>query len=291
MVRASNLQDDPLRLLRAYRQAAQLNFTIASDTRSAIRQFAPLLNAIAAERVRAELDYLLENERGTHWLALAYSDGLLQDWLPTTSDRLARVAAVDKAIAIVSRHYPQWGDRLQNEGVSKSSSWQSLAKLACLVGEDPESAEERVLQLKYARSKLRTVVGAVQHLPQLRRGQSLSLREQYFFFQETRSLFPCLVLLGLAKGIEINQIKHLCDRYLNPQDEVAYPTPLVTGKDLLESVSLSPSPLIGELLTEIQVAQIEGKVTTVEEALLLAERLAASQKKAEGEALLKEIEE
>ena len=57
MVSPKNLQDDPLRLLRAYRQAAQLNFTLEPTTHSTIRQLASLLNQIAAERVQVELGY------------------------------------------------------------------------------------------------------------------------------------------------------------------------------------------------------------------------------------------
>ena len=55
MVDKQNLVDDPLRLLRAYRQAAQLNFTIEAETRAAIHQLAPLLTTVAAERVLMEL--------------------------------------------------------------------------------------------------------------------------------------------------------------------------------------------------------------------------------------------
>lgn len=71
MISAENLQDDPLRLLRAYRQAAQLGFEIDGETRAAIRELAPELSRVAAERVYAELGYLLagsEASEGTRWL-------------------------------------------------------------------------------------------------------------------------------------------------------------------------------------------------------------------------------
>ncbi|MBD2741995.1 CCA tRNA nucleotidyltransferase [Coleofasciculus sp. FACHB-1120] len=85
MVSPKNLQDDPLRLLRAYRQAAQLNFTIESDTQSAIRQLAPLLGQVSAERVQAEFAYLLNTSEGTPWIIAAVEDGLLQTWFPSAS--------------------------------------------------------------------------------------------------------------------------------------------------------------------------------------------------------------
>ncbi|MGL5792793.1 MAG: CCA tRNA nucleotidyltransferase, partial [Waterburya sp.] len=83
MVDPVNLDDDPLRLLRAYRQAAQLKFTVEADTRKAIRDRSFLLKKIAAERVQAELNYLFTAPQGNQWLAAATEDGLLQVWLPS----------------------------------------------------------------------------------------------------------------------------------------------------------------------------------------------------------------
>jgi tRNA nucleotidyltransferase (CCA-adding enzyme) len=41
----------------------------------------------------------------------------------------------------------------------------------------------------------------------------------------------------------------------------------------MEALNLRPSPKIGELLLEIQLGQIEGKVTTIEEAIAFAQQL------------------
>nr|MDJ0556671.1 CCA tRNA nucleotidyltransferase [Microcoleaceae cyanobacterium MO_207.B10] len=64
MVKSANLREDPLRLLRAYRQAAQLGFIISPETEKTIREFAPLLTQVAAERVQTELGYLLSHPQG-----------------------------------------------------------------------------------------------------------------------------------------------------------------------------------------------------------------------------------
>ncbi|HEX9990395.1 MAG TPA: HD domain-containing protein [Chloroflexia bacterium] len=53
------LNEDPLRLLRAVRIAAQLNFYIERDTKQAIRDLAHRLDEVARERVGDELDKLL----------------------------------------------------------------------------------------------------------------------------------------------------------------------------------------------------------------------------------------
>jgi len=101
----------------------------------------------------------------------------------------------------------------------------------------------------------------------------MSIREQYFFFQDVGSIFPALAVLAVAEGMPFEAISRLIERYLNPEDRVAHPKALITGNDLMRSLNLPPSQQIGKLLTEIQIAQAEGKISTPEEALELAARL------------------
>lgn len=52
-------EEDALRMLRAIRFAAQLNFTIQRDTYSAIKKVAPKLSVVSKERIRDELTKIL----------------------------------------------------------------------------------------------------------------------------------------------------------------------------------------------------------------------------------------
>ena len=276
MVSPQNLEDDPLRLLRAYRQAAQLSFTIESTTQSVIRQLAPLLQQVAAERVQVELSYLLKSPQGTPWLQAAWEDNLLKGWFPdATTQGLAVVAAVDHVAKVLEETWPQFGQELRVAVSGKSISLLSLAKLACLLPSVPELAEEHLLDLKYSRAEIRTVVTALKHLPKLlaHATSPMSVKEQYCFFQDVGFVFPALVILAVASGTSIQEITPLIHRYLTPDDQVAHPTPLVTGKDLMRSLNLKAGPLVGELLTAIGVARAEGQVSTPEAALALAARM------------------
>ncbi len=59
-------QEDALRMLRAVRFSGQLNFSIEEGTLEAIRIHAPLIRAVAVERLKNELDKILLNPR-TQW--------------------------------------------------------------------------------------------------------------------------------------------------------------------------------------------------------------------------------
>ena len=68
-------EEDALRIMRALRFASVLGFAIEPETAAALRRKAPLLRAIAAERIAAEMDRLLLGEHVLEVL-LAYPDVL-----------------------------------------------------------------------------------------------------------------------------------------------------------------------------------------------------------------------
>ena len=56
---ADSFNDDALRIMRAARFAAQLRFTVAPDVAVAMRELAPRLSVVSAERIRDELTKLM----------------------------------------------------------------------------------------------------------------------------------------------------------------------------------------------------------------------------------------
>ncbi len=275
MVSEFNLQDDPLRLLRGYRQAAQLGFTIESATRASIIQLAHLLGSVAAERVRVEVGYLLNSSQGTPWLIAAAEDGVLATWLPQIkSENLTLFAAIDNAVATLEQNWPNLPQILAGtlENTIKTS-WLAIAKLATLLSPSPQIAETELSELKYSRAEIRAASAIHKFLPQMRSLSTNSIRDQYFFFREIGQIFPSLAVVAVANSVSIEAIAPLINRYFNPQDPVAHPISLLSGNDLMQVLNLPPSRKIGELLTEIQVACAEGKILTKEAALKFAAQL------------------
>lgn len=79
------IAEDPLRMLRAYRLALQLGFTLTSDAEAAIRAQAGLLapGRVAGERIRDELVAILREPQSTSTLAAMGDAGLLGARFPT----------------------------------------------------------------------------------------------------------------------------------------------------------------------------------------------------------------
>lgn len=75
-------EDDPLRMLRAFRSAAELGFTISPRTLKQIKKDAALITQPAGERVREELERLFATSRAYENLLLMDTCGLLTALFP-----------------------------------------------------------------------------------------------------------------------------------------------------------------------------------------------------------------
>jgi tRNA nucleotidyltransferase (CCA-adding enzyme) len=272
MVSRQNLIDDPLRLFRAYRQGAQLGFTIESHTGETIRELAHLSTTVAAERVLAELRYLLQTPDSSRWLVEMAGDGLLSGWLdaPIDLDLAMQLGKIELALESIQSDYPVLDrelDRSIRETISISRK--GICKLTALLSHELSVATAQMSRLTFSSIEIQIVSTVISHLPTLLAGE-MSLREQYLWFQAVGRNFPLMVVLALANGVKIDALVGLIDRYLNPEDLVAHPTPLVSGNDLMKALSMKPSPAIGKLLTEIHVARIMGEVITPADAIEFA---------------------
>ncbi|HUH96577.1 MAG TPA: HD domain-containing protein [Anaerolineales bacterium] len=81
----TSLRDDPIRILRAVRQATAFDFKIESATRAAMKQAAPLLGEISPERQRDELFKILEGPHPATSLRALEMLGALPQLLPELS--------------------------------------------------------------------------------------------------------------------------------------------------------------------------------------------------------------
>ncbi|MDJ0662825.1 MAG: CCA tRNA nucleotidyltransferase [Crocosphaera sp.] len=277
MIRVENLQDDPLRLLRAYRQAAQLNFIIEAKTRKKIAQLSSLITKVAAERVQTELNYLLKISRGSKWLIAIEKDGLLKYCFSAIDhNNLKLLKSIDETIELLLN----WLNKDEFNRLFKVNKNQDIydsllvqrSRLTCLVSNNTEVAKKELIHLKYSNQDIKAVINVLKSLNALEtKYNNLNLRELYFFFLELGDYFPIFALVSLAKNINNDLILNLIYHYLDPQSKLAHPIPLITGHDLINQLNIKPSPQLGQLLTEVIIAQVEGKVSTKQEALKFAQ--------------------
>jgi tRNA nucleotidyltransferase (CCA-adding enzyme) len=264
MVTPENLADDPLRILRGYRQSAQLGFEIESLTRQVLVKLAPRLKSVAAERVRTELGYLLSIPNGSHRMLDAIADRILDDWLPPQYLDLQRFAKIEDAISQLLIKFPSLQSFFEKQ-LSGDRYALVIVKLAALT-----NSAHALESLGLSRAEQRWSLGILRYLPQfINLLDHASFTEQYKLFQPTLEFFPAIAALTLASNHDLEQITPWLERWLNPHDAIAYPVALITGDDLRKDLGIPPSPKFGELLECIKIAQVEGKIHSKEQAIAL----------------------
>lgn len=101
MVRASNFDDDPLRMLKGVRMAVRFDFELESETLNAIRARAPRINGVAAERIAYEMSVIFSSNRLRKAIALLRETGLAEALGLSTPDVDTDEISLDGAYALV----------------------------------------------------------------------------------------------------------------------------------------------------------------------------------------------
>ncbi|MBR1656475.1 MAG: HD domain-containing protein [Prevotella sp.] len=134
--------DDPLRMLRCIRFAAQLNFMIEEETFDALERNAERLHIISGERIADELNKIMMTATPSKGLYDLYRCGLLQIILPelcqldlveTRNGRAHKnnfyhtLEVLDNVAKASSPLYLRWAALLHDIGKPKSKRWDNLA--------------------------------------------------------------------------------------------------------------------------------------------------------------------
>jgi poly(A) polymerase len=277
--------EDKLRLLRAIRFATALGFTIDPETWSALLKWAPEIHAVSAERIREEFCKILLSPNRLHGFDLLDQSGLLRMILP----EMEQLKGCDQP----PDFHPE-GDvfvhtrlmlSLLPEKVSLplvlSVLFHDLGKPATRVvdetgrirfnGHEGVSAEMslRIMQrLRFSNEVIDAVLPAVRlhmsfkDVPNMRIATLKRMMSRPTFDDELElHRVDCLGSHGMLDNHAL-----LIAKREEFSQEPLIPSPLLTGDDLI-TLGWKPGPKFAEILQSVQTLQLEGKLTSRDEAL------------------------
>jgi poly(A) polymerase len=277
--------EDALRMLRAIRFAARLGFSIEPDTLIAIRFAAPTIQAISAERVRDELSLILTESGPAFGLTLLDATGLLPLILP-------EIAAM-QGVAQPPEYHPE-GDVFAHTllcltNLESPSLELALAALLHDIAK-PVTFNNSTGRIRFDGHAELGARMAQEILTRLRYPNAVvesvaSLIANHMRFMETERMgqaaFKRLLRLPrFGDQLELLRIDSLAAlRPLHTYDlvrrriaefppEQIRPPRLLTGDDLI-AMGYQPGKLIGEILHAIETAQLDGALSTPDEARAL----------------------
>lgn len=284
-------REDHLRLLRAVRFAARLNFQIEPETFAAIARNASRIAGVSADRVRDELSLMLTSLYPRQAFELMDRTGLLAAILP----EIKAMQGVEQP----AEFHPE-GDvwthtMIMLEGLVEPTLTLALGVLLHDVGK-PATFERATDRIRFNGHVEEGVRIAREILNRLRYSnetieQVLALIANHMKFKDVPRMKESTVkrfirMPGFDEHMALHRLDCLSShgslsnyewigrRREELPPEVLKPEPLIDGKDLIEA-GYRPGPPFKALLHAVEEAQLNGEIATPAEAMALVQRLSS----------------
>jgi poly(A) polymerase len=282
----ARLSEDRLRMLRAVRFSARFGFKLEPELLAAIRELAPQIASVSAERKRDEIVKILTEGPARAGFELLDESGLLAEVLP----EIKRMQGVEQP----PEFHPEgdvWIHTLMMlEGLNHPSPTLALGVLLHDVGKPPtfairerirfdghvevgaKMAEEICGRFRISTRETERIVELVRH----------HLRFKDFPHMKRSTQLRFLRMEGFEEHLELHRLdcmsshRNLANYEMarkmleeTPKEEIK-PEPLLRGEDLITQ-GYTPGPVFKSILQTVEDAQLEGRIHTRDEALRLVE--------------------
>lgn len=278
--------EDRLRMLRAVRFAARFGFSIEERTWDAIRRLHAGIAQVSRERIRDELLKILTEGGARRGFELLDASGLLHDLLP-------EVKAM-KGVEQPPEFHPEgdvWTHTLLVLEKLGAGAAPTLALAALLhdVGKPPtfRRAPDRIRFDSHDKIGARIAEAICDRLRLSRRetDQVVALVDQHMRFKDAMQMRPAklkrfVTMPRFDEHLEMHRIDCLSSngntetydfvkrKLADIPPEELHPAPLINGDDLI-ALGYQPGPRFKEILRVVEDAQLEGALSTRDEAVAL----------------------
>ncbi len=241
-----NLIDDPLRMIRALRLMSELNLVLDGSTKSLIRKNATLLENVASERIKVEIERLIQGHWADEVIPVLREIRLLDPWI---------------------RHYEQ--DKYHSLSLKNVSSFNAnelkialpLARLTSLL------SQEGLLKLGFSRKRVKQCNSLRKWQRKKNRFgfQRLAEVDRFKLHIESENHLPALIIM-LSKQDQ----KIWLERWRDPLDPLFHPSSPLDGNTLKNLFQAQEGPWIGELIYFLSKEKAFGRLKNHQDAFELA---------------------
>lgn len=282
---ADRFLEDGLRLMRAPRLAAQLGFTIEPYTAHWMNSASYNLQEISKERIAEELSKILTSGRAAYGLRLLETANLLQYIAPA----LCSLSGTPQN----PKHHPEgdvWTHTIcvLKQLAKDCSLTLALAALFHDIGKPDtlgdkngqptfyghdevgaKKVDEILRDLRFPNDVVEKVVFLVENhmkfmvCEEIRESKMLRWVRQPGFSE----LLALHHMDAKAGSGNMTHYVYALNKYLLTPDEKLRPEKIITGSDLVVKFNMKPGPRFKEILEAVETEQLEGRISTKEEAL------------------------
>ena len=239
-VNEQNLLDDPLRLLRALRLAAELSMTIDEATFGMLARHRHHLPKVAAERIQAEVLKLVRAHSADQAIRLLHSLQLIAPWSSDQPQRTLNAEALTKQEQQVALPLARLTQLLSDQGVS---------------------------DLRFSRKQIQRCVQLRKWWmrDQQQSADTLNEKERLKLHQELQEDLPAFTLTW-----PLERQKEWLSRWRDQEDKLFHPSAPLNGRTLQAELGLPPGPRLGELIDHLCLERAFGRIHSRNDAIQCA---------------------
>ena len=284
--------EDKLRMLRAVRFSSRLGFNIEEKTFNSIKEFASEIHVISKERIREELTKIITGNDPKYGLELMDETNLLKEVLPEIH--------IMKGVGQPPEFHPEgdvyehtllmmdlikevkdrvhnldefcWGVLLHDIGKPPTYTVTDRIRFNNHDYVGSLMAEKFCRRLKFSNKSAEYIVALVREhmkfiaMPSMRK----ATLKKFFRTDYYNDLHLLLKVDCDGSHGDMELYNMAIEMFAEIGSEPLRPDPLIGGKDLIK-LGLKPSPKFSEILNEVENLQLDGEITTVEEAISYVE--------------------
>lgn len=288
-------EEDKLRMMRSIRLAARYGYRIEEKTFEAVQQLAHKIKEVSPERIRDELVKILTEGNAAMGIQLLQESGLLVHILPEVSRM--------KGVPQPPEFHPEgdvWTHTVKMlENLQNPTPELAMAVLLHDVGKpvtfkindrirfDGHAevgagiALEICQRLRFSGKETEKIVQLVRdHLQFLNvKKMRPSTLKRFLRGEHLQDLLELHRLDSISSHQNLENWEFCKEQLAILGKEALNPPPLVRGKDLI-AMGYTPGPIFREILNFVEEAQLEGKISSREEALELVKQTYPREEKA-----------
>ena len=246
--------DDPTRIYRAVRYERRYGFTIAKETLTLIPEARELIDKLSAQRIRHELDLILDEPNAASMLARLDKLGLLKPIHPSLR--------CDKALQTRFESATDFPLGFSSSGLSNIRDLRWLLWLMTLPNKEIASLNKR---LHFTAPLLKSLLASSKLLADLTAFSNLKPSQCV----ERLGKFPLQAIYAVLRAAPRGKSKQALEKYLM---EWRHIQPKTTGHDL-KKLGLEPGPRYQTILRKLRNSWLDGEVKNTKEEKVLLEKI------------------
>ncbi len=302
-----NLKRDPVRILRGFRISVEKGLELTEEFLSFCRENANLLKKSPPERISYELLKILSNPNSYKVVKKIYEVGILEVIIPEFSKLRELLNLDEHSLGVLKELEEALKEGLPFKvgektflgefsdieltklasllhDISKPDTFKRLGEKITFYNHDKlgEEVSKRICKrLRLGEEAQNFVSKIVRHhlrpfflLKSKKRGE-LTKRGMYRFLKDCEEILENLFLHAVADSRSYGDRKtqreliELYKEVIGFKEELkkTSPKPILNGYEIMKILNLKPSPLVGKIKKELELAQVEGRVKSKEEAI------------------------